>query len=116
MKIKLKYKINIVDVVMWALIISGICVLLFVPGCTNHTTKSLVVVNIHNPEEGKVSKVMYRDEDSHYSLLSLTEVKDSEHTTPLSTTYIGELKTVPDPNSIKATGSLLGEFVQSLIK
>jgi len=84
-------------------------------GCTNHTVKESLTVEVVRPDNTRVT-LRYRPEMATWSLLSFTGVEDTEHVTPLSSTFIGKIETEPDPNSIQATGGLLGKLAEAIIK
>jgi hypothetical protein len=91
------------------LIIMFCIAMMTVSGCINHTSKVLVIL-----EKGD-TEITYRDENAYWSLLSITDIKDSEHVTPLSRTVIGEIKTASDPNSIESAGGMLGEILRAIV-
>jgi hypothetical protein len=84
---------------------------LMLAGCTNHTSKELLILEVTKPDKTEI-RLLYRPEMTMGSLLSITEVKDVEHVTATTSTVIGEINTASDPNSINevSEGVLSGLF------
>ena len=78
-----------------------------VMGCSNHTAKETLRV--------EDNAIYYRSELAQWSLLSFSEAVDVEHVTPLSSTCIGSVVTVVDPNAIDSAGGFLGEIVKVIL-
>ena len=92
-----------------------IIILLMIAGCSNNTAKEKLNIKLTKLDGTKI-ELEYRPELAQWSLLSITGTKNVEHETLLSRTSVGQLYTQSDPNSIQATGSLLGEVLKAVVK
>ena len=103
------------DIMLIAGMLACIIILVWLTGCTNHTVKESLTVEIDKPNGTKI-KVKYRPEMATWSLLSITGVKDTEHITSTASTIIGDIKTEPDPDSIDSAGGFFGEIMKEFLK
>lgn len=108
----LNFKKVLITAALWTMAIIAATRVL---GCTNNTSKELLIIEIDRPD-GIDVKLTYRPEWAQWSLLSITGVEDSEHITPLSSTCTGKFTTQPDPNSIDSAGGMLERIITGLLK
>lgn len=79
-------------------------------GCSNDTSKERFTIKV------KDVTLTYRAENAAWSLLSITQAKDKEYVSLLSSTSTGKFTTQPDPNSIDSAGGMLGSIIDKVLE
>ena len=97
---------------IWLIIglIIALAVLLLTQGCSyNECTETVDILC------GDEVVAQYKSGVSQTLLLYFTKTKQIERTTPLSSLFIGDIESAPDPNAIGSMGGAIGEGLRALI-
>ena len=96
------------------LAIGIICILgMIFTGCSQHESKEKLTFTIN--VQGRDVPVEWSSSVKGVQWFYFSKYKEIEHVTPFSSTCVGEIVAVPDPNSISASGGLVGDIIRTVI-